>query len=110
MMFFVAANWLLGHWMGKQAAFLVAYPPTLALHFSLNKWWTFGCQRTDAVRQVSEYLAMAAVTFVIQWAVFTAMVNWTPAPGWLAAGVANAAQMLVTFVVMQRRVFAGTHA
>ena len=104
---FAFLNWLLGHWMGKQAAFLLAYPPALALHFSLNKWWTFGCERTDMARQVGEYLAMVVVTFVIQWAVFTALITWTPVPGWLAAAAANAAQMMVTFFAMQRKVFAG---
>jgi putative flippase GtrA len=102
---FMGLNWLLGHWCGRQVSFLIAYPPALALHFSLNKWWTFGCQRTDS-RQVGEYLLMVAVTFAIQWAVFTALSAWTPLPGWLAAGAANAAQMAVTFAVMQRRIFA----
>jgi putative flippase GtrA len=107
MVFCVSLNWLFGHWMGKQAAFLLAYPPTLALHFSLNKRWTFGCERTDMARQIGEYLVMVVVTFVIQWTVFTALTAWTPIPGWLAAAAANAAQMLVTFVAMQRKVFAG---
>jgi putative flippase GtrA len=110
MVIFSALNWFFGRWMGRQAAFLVSYPPAIALHFCLNKWWTFGCQRTDATRQISEYLVMVAVTFLLQWAVFTALSAWTPLPGWLAAAVANAAQMVVTFVVMQRRVFAGTQA
>lgn len=103
---FMALNWLLGRWCGKQAAFLIAYPPALALHFCLNKWWTFGCRRSDSHRQVGEYLLMVAGTFVLQWGVFAALSAWTPLPGWLEAGAANAAQMGVTFVVMQRRIFA----
>ena len=106
MVSFAFLNWLFGRWMGKQAAFLLAYSPALALHFSLNKWWTFGCERTDMARQIGEYLVMVVVTFVIQWTIFTALIAWTPMPGWLAAAAANAAQMLVTFVAMQRKVFA----
>jgi putative flippase GtrA len=53
---------------------------------------------------------MVVVTFVIQWTVFTALTAWTPIPGWLAAAAANAAQMMVTFVAMQRKVFAGAPA
>jgi putative flippase GtrA len=103
---FMGLNWLLGMKLGRLAAFLIAYPPALALHFCLNKWWTFGCQRTDNRRQVGEYLLMAAGTFFLQLAVFRALSAWTPFPGWLAAGAANAAQMAVTFLVMQRRIFA----
>lgn len=105
MVFFMGLNWLFGRWVGAIAAFFLAYPPALALHYSLNKWWTFGCERTDTAKQVSEYLAMVAVTFVVQYAFFWLAHRWFGLPGWFSAGVANAAQMALTFVIMQRRVF-----
>lgn len=105
MVFFMALNWVLAPHLGTQGGFLAAYPPAVALHFALNKWWTFGSTRRDAGRQVAEYLAMVAVTFVIQWAVFSAMQAVTTLPSWFNAGVANAVQMGVTFGVMQWRVF-----
>lgn len=106
MLVFMGLNKLFADLWGKQVGFLVAYPPAVGLHFCLNKWWTFGCKRSDSVRQFSEYAIMVAVTFVIQWAVFSALVTWTTMPSWLAAGIANAVQMIVTFVVMSRRIFA----
>lgn len=108
MVFFMGLNWVLGRWLGPTAAFLCAYPPALALHYSLNKWWTFGCERTDTARQVSEYLVMVAVTFVVQYAFFWLTHDQLGLVGWLSAGLANAAQMVLSFVLMQRRVFAGT--
>jgi putative flippase GtrA len=102
---FMALNWLFERVAGKQVAFFLAYPPSVLLHFCLNKWWTFGCQRADTRRQVGEYLAMVAVAFVIQWGVFKALSVLTAWPGWLEAGLANMAQMALTFVVMQRRIF-----
>lgn len=105
MVFFMALNWLFGHWAGPTVAFLLAYPPALALHYSLNKWWTFGCERTDTAKQVSEYLAMVAITFVVQYAFFWLANQVLGLPGWCAAGIANAAQMALTFVIMRRRVF-----
>jgi len=105
MVFFMALNWLLGRWVGPTVAFLLAYPPALALHYSLNKWWTFGCARTDTVKQVSEYLTMVAITFVVQYAFFWLANGVLGLDGWLAAGIANAAQMVLTFLIMQRRVF-----
>jgi putative flippase GtrA len=102
---FTALNWLLGKYLGKEASFLVAYPPAVGLHFWLNKHWTFGCKRTDSKRQVSEYLVMVGVTFLVQAAVFEALTRLTALPGWAAAGLANAAQMIITFVAMQYRIF-----
>jgi putative flippase GtrA len=103
---FMGLNWLLAPRIGKDAAFLAAYVPAVALHFCLNKWWTFGCARSDSGRQVGEYLVMVLVTFLIQAAVFKLLTHFTTLPSWLAAGAANAAQIAVTFFVMQRRIFA----
>eukprot|EP01034_Spumella_vulgaris_P011336 gene11336-14418_t len=102
-------NWVLGHWLSEQVAFLCAYPPAVGLHFLLNKRWTFEDKRAASAKQVGEYLVMVVVTFVIQWGVFTALRTWTIWPGWLAAGAANVAQMAVSFLMMQVRVFAANH-
>lgn len=114
MLVFTGLNWLFGRWVSATVAFLLAYPPAVALHFCLNKWWTFGCERTDTTKQVGEYLAMVALTFVVQYAFFWLAHHVVGLPGWLSAGFANAAQMVLTFLIMQRRVFApvpppGTH-
>lgn len=108
MLAFMGLNAVLAPRLGEQVAFLVAYVPAVALHFCLNKWWTFGCRRTDAGRQVSEYLVMVGITFLVQWSVFTALVTFTPVISWVAAGVANLAQMVLSFLIMQRRVFRAT--
>lgn len=105
MAFFMGLNAVLGHWFGAQAAFLISYVPALALHFTLNKFWTFGCRRTDAGRQLAEYLGMVAVTFVVQWCVFSFVHGTLGIRPWLAAGIANAAQMALSFVFMQVRIF-----
>lgn len=107
---FMALNWWLAPMLGRQAGFIVAYIPAVALHFCLNKFWTFGCVRRDAARQVSEYVFMVVVTFLIQWSVFTALGAITVWPSWLNAGTANVAQMAVSFLMMQRRVFSSTTA
>lgn len=110
MLFFTGLNWVLRHFMGEQASFLVAYLPAVALHFALNKYWTFGDNSSASSRQVSQYLAMVAVTFVVQWSIFTVLVNWTNLPSPVAAGLANAGQMAITFAMMSRRIFAGNSA
>jgi putative flippase GtrA len=105
MFWFMGLNWTFARWVGPTTAFLLAYPPALALHYGLNKCWTFGCARTDTGRQISEYLGMVAVTFVVQYAFFLLAHSWLGLPGWLSAGVGNAGQMVLSFVIMQRRVF-----
>jgi putative flippase GtrA len=102
---FTGLNWLFGLRLGKNVSFILAYPPAVALHFWLNKTWTFGCTRTDTARQFSEYAVMVGVTFVVQAAVFEAITLSCSLPGWAAAGAANAAQMAITFVAMHYRVF-----
>jgi putative flippase GtrA len=102
---FMGLNWLLGPWVGKQAAFLLSYPPALAVHFCLNKWWTFSDRKTVTRRQIGEYLAMVGVTFLLQWSVFTALARWTTLPAWLEAGLANVAQTAISFLFMQARIF-----
>jgi putative flippase GtrA len=107
-LFFMGLNWLFGRWFGKDASFILAYPPALALHFFLNKKWTFGCARTDSGRQVTEYIVMAAITFLIQATVFKLLTTSTSLPGWIASGVASASQMAVSFLIMQYRIFGRT--
>lgn len=106
MLFFTGLNWLLAPRLGTDPAFVVSYVPAVVLHFLLNKWWTFGSTRPDTRRQIGEYLAMVLVTFAIQVAVFKAITLITVLPSWVAAGLANAAQMAVTFLAMRRRIFA----
>ena len=105
MLAFMGLNALFGRWFSDQVAFFCAYVPAVLLHFSLNKWWTFTDRRPVDAQQVREYILASVVTFLIQWPVFTAAQAWLDLPGWLAAGVANGAQMVVSFVLLQWRVF-----
>jgi putative flippase GtrA len=105
MLVFTGLNWLFGHWLGKDLSFVLAYPPSVALHFWLNKTWTFASARTDTTRQVSEYAVMVVITFVIQAVVFKGLTSTTRLPGWAAAGAANAAQIAITFLALQFRIF-----
>jgi putative flippase GtrA len=103
---FMGLNWAFAPRLGPDLAYLAAYPLAVALHFCLNKWWTFGDQGAVKTRQISEYLAMMLVAFLIQTAVFKALIHFTPMAPWIASGVATVAQMALSFLFMQRRVFA----
>lgn len=103
--FFMGLNWLLGHGLGAQLAFLAAYPPALLLHYLLNKRWTFSDPTPTDARKVADYLHTVLVTFLIQWPVFTLAQSAFGCPAWLAAGVANLMQMTASFLLLQWRVF-----
>jgi putative flippase GtrA len=106
-LFFMGLNALLsrGLGLGAQAAFLASYPPALALHFTLNKLWTFGDRRATSARHVGDYLFSVVATFLIQWPAFTALHGMFHMAGWVAAGGANAIQMTASYVLLRRRVF-----
>jgi putative flippase GtrA len=103
---FMGLNKLLGPRLGKNGAFLAAYPPAVALHFCLNKWWTFGSQGGTTVQEASHYLELTLVAFAIQWIVFQLLTRFTRMRPWLASGAATAAQMVIAFVVMRAWIFA----
>ena len=103
---FMGLNWLFAPKLGAEGAYLAAYPLAVALHFCLNKWWTFEDQGTVKKKQAAQYLALMLVAFLIQTAVFKALLHYTSTASWLASGIATVAQMALSFLVMQRRVFA----
>jgi putative flippase GtrA len=107
---FMALNWIFSSSMSGQAAFFCAYPPALLLHFFLNKIWTFENRQKVDASQLSAYLVMVLVTFIIQWSVFSAIRAWTQLENWIAAGIANISQMVVGFIFMKLRVFVTNRA
>lgn len=107
LVFFMGLNALFARALGwgAQAAFFASYPPALALHFTLNKVWTFGDSRATSARHIGDYLFSVVATFLIQWPAFTALHGAFHLPGWLAAGGANAIQMAASYVLLKKRVF-----
>ena len=97
---------LFANFYGKQIGFLLAYPFALLIHFALNKWWTFGSRERVTGRQVRDYALLSVATFLLQWSVFTAVVTWTKAPLKVATLCSIASQLALSFIIMERRVFA----
>jgi putative flippase GtrA len=107
--FFAGLNALFGRKFGlsPELAFFIAYPPALALHFLLNKIWTFGDRTSTTHNQLGEYLFSVAVTFLIQWPSFLFFQEWMGLRGWFAALLANLLQMSASFALLRWRVFHG---
>ncbi|MDX2187068.1 MAG: GtrA family protein [Opitutaceae bacterium] len=103
---FMALNHLLHRRLGRNGAFLIAYPPSVALHYALNKLWTFQDHRPTTGEQVWHYLLLTAVAFVIQWTMYQLLTRFTRMPAWMASGAATVAQMALAFLAMRAWVFA----
>jgi len=91
--------------LGPQAGFCAAYPFALALHFTLNKLWTFGKRGAVTRKQVLEYLVAALITFLIQYPSFVLLQRVIGLPNWVAAGGANVIQMGASYLLLRARVF-----
>jgi putative flippase GtrA len=104
---FMGLNWWFGFHLNADLAYIAAYPLAVGVHFCLNKWWTFCDRGAVRARQLSEYFWLMLVAFLIQTAVFKAVTYFTTVAPWVASGVATVAQMALSFLVMQRRIFAG---
>jgi putative flippase GtrA len=104
--FFMLSNALLGKLFSAELAFVLSYPPALALHYGLNKYWTFKDSQRANITQITKYFAMVVITFALQAGIFkVARVAFPELPAWIAAGVANVLQLLVTFTVMRYFIF-----
>jgi putative flippase GtrA len=93
--------------LGPQVCFLLAYPPALALHFLLNKLWTFGDRTSTTHHQLGEYFFSVLVTFLVQWPAFLLLQKFFGLRGWVSAFGANLLQMSVSFALLRWRVFHG---
>jgi len=105
--FFMGLNAFFGRGvgLGPTAAFFVSYPPALALHFLLNKFWTFSDTSSTSRRQLGEYFFSVVVTFLIQWPSFILLQRVIGLPGWVAAGGANLLQMSASYALLRWKVF-----
>jgi putative flippase GtrA len=105
--FFMGLNALFGRvvGLGPLPAFFVSYPPALALHFLLNKFWTFSDKTSTSRRQVGEYFFSVVATFLIQWPSFMLLQKGAGLPGWVSAGGANLLQMSASYALLRWKVF-----
>ncbi len=105
MAFNLALLWFFHRFLGDNLAFLAAYFPSIALHFFLNKVWTFGCERRDLHRQTAQYGLVVAINFAINWSLYNlALLTVTNSPV-LANILALPPTMVIGYLLFSRHVF-----
>jgi len=95
----------LAGFLSPNASFLIAYPPAVALHFALNKWWTFRCQRNDMPKQLAQYILVAGLNFAINLGLYNAALHWMTSSAVLANAFALPVSMTVGFLLFRHHVF-----
>jgi putative flippase GtrA len=106
--------WLFLHVLPRLAAVAAAYPPTVTLHFCLNRWWVFAAADAPAAGQV----ARGVLTWLACWLCtvgLTKLVLATLTPNvYFANAVAIPPTTLLGFLLMRgfvfRRVLPRDHA
>lgn len=97
--------WLLSRRVIPTLAFSAAYLAGVTTHFTLNKFWTFQCARTDLLKQLSEYVTVMAITYLIQLTGFRLGLILFHEDLFLAKAVAVPPSTLVGFALLRARVF-----
>ncbi len=106
MVFNLALLWFFHRFMRDNPAFIAAYFPSIALHFFLNKVWTFGCERTDLHRQAGQYAVVVAINFAINLGLYNlALITATDSPV-IANILALPPTMVIGYLLFSRHVFA----
>jgi putative flippase GtrA len=105
MFFNLALLALASRFLGPHVSFLLAYVPAVTLHFLLNKWWVFRCERRDWGRQIAQYASVAATNFVINFTLYTLALRFVSSNTLLANLLALPAATAIGYVLFRQHVF-----
>jgi putative flippase GtrA len=100
-----AALWILVHFFGPRVSFSLAFLIALAAHFALSKFWTFRDRSAAWGRQISQYLVVALISYLVQLAVFQSAMSFLGLRVFAANAVAILVGAVVGFLFMHLWVF-----
>ena len=96
---------LTSRYLDPYTAFLVAYVPSVILHFTLNKQWVFRCERQDLMRQIFQYSAVAGMNFAINFALYALAFHFISRSTLIANLIAIPPTTLIGYLLFQKHVF-----
>ncbi len=93
--------------MGLEAnvAFTVSFVGSTLTHYLLNRFWALPSARADTWRQAKEYVGTAAISWVINIAVFRLCLDGFGLGKMWATAVAVPPSTVVVFLLLNYRVF-----
>jgi putative flippase GtrA len=104
-----AVQWLtmraFAPWFVTNVAFTLSFACSTTTHYALNRFWALPSSRQDSWRQLGEYLATAALSFVINFALFRACLDFFGLGKLWATAIAVPPSTIVVFLLLNFRVF-----
>lgn len=91
--------------LGANGAFTVSFGCSTLTHYLLNRFWALPSARVDTWRQAKEYLGTAAISWVINLAVFRLCLDGFGLGKVGATAVAVPPSTVVVFLLLNYRVF-----
>ncbi|PTX92598.1 GtrA family protein [Opitutus sp. ER46] len=92
-------------WMPTNLAFTAGFICSTSTHYTLNRFWALPSLRQDTWRQFREYLATAALSFVVNFALFRLCIDgFKLGPMW-ATAIAVPPSTVLVFLILNFRVF-----
>ena len=91
--------------LGTNFAFALAFVAGLATHYVLNRFWALPSARVDTLRQFKEYLGVAAISFVLNFALFHLCADVFGLGKVWSLAVAVPPSTAVVFLLLNTRVF-----
>ena len=101
----MASMKLLLGWLGTNPAFTLSFMCSTSTHYLLNRFWALPSMRADTLRQLGEYLVTAALSFMINFAIFRLCLDVFRLDKLWSTAVAVPPSTLVVFLLLNYRVF-----
>jgi putative flippase GtrA len=92
-------------WLGTNLAFTLSFICSTSTHYALNRFWALPSSRRDALRQLSEYLGTAALSYAINFSLFRLCLDVFRLGRMWSTAVAVPPSTLVVFLLLNYRVF-----
>jgi putative flippase GtrA len=101
---------LFAPWFPENIAFTLSFLCSSATHYTLNRFWALPSARNDSWRQLGEYLATVALSWVINIAMFRICRDALGLGKLWATAIAVPPSTVVVFLLLNFRVFRAKHA
>lgn len=96
---------LFSTWLQTNVAFTLSFVCSTTTHYTLNRFWALPSIRHDPWRQLVEYLGTAALSYVINFALFRFCIDILSLGKLWATAIAVPPSTLVVFLILNFRVF-----
>lgn len=96
---------LLAPLLPTNVAFTASFICSTVTHYSLNRFWALPSFRHDSWRQFGEYLATAALSYVVNFALFRLCIDVLGLGKLWATAIAVPPSTVIVFLLLNFRVF-----